>query len=439
MVLLGLIVWGSWLYLSTVLHNRGWWKSSPERQSARYVAFARAFVAVATRFRGGLIKLGQVASLRVDVIPEPITDELARLQDRVAPHPWEEIAEQIRRELGGSWDRHFAAFEREPLASASLGQVHRAQSREGRELAVKVLYPAIERSVAIDLAMTRLALTVLNWVSQADLLQVYRELRESLLGEMDYIREGRAAEEIARNLSRDSELWPHLRIPAIDWKTTSRRVLSMEFIEGVKINDLQAVGRQDVEIDDLVRWSSRAFLNMMFRDGFFHCDPHPGNLLVTPDGRLGIIDFGMNKRIAPEVLEGMRRNVIATVQRDAAGYADSLIALAVVQPRDRQAVMELAELSFSPEYFNLTPQELADLDFAEYFKRMRGNMKKIRSFQLPDGIVMWSRAFSLLYGLSVELAPGLRPLDIIGPYVIAFLASPESNTASAEASNGESG
>jgi predicted unusual protein kinase regulating ubiquinone biosynthesis (AarF/ABC1/UbiB family) len=396
--------------------------------SRRYIGFARYFVDVATRFRGGLIKLGQVASLRVDVIPDEITDELARLQDRVAPHPWEEIEAQLRRELGGPWEQHFGAFDREPIASASLGQVHRATSREGADLAVKVLYPGVERSVAVDLAMTRLALQVFNLVSIADLNQVYREVRQSLLGEMDYLREGRAAEEIARNLARDTELWSHLRVPTIEWKTTRRRILSMEFIEGVKINDSRAVASMGVDVDDLVRWAARAFLNMMFRHGFFHCDPHPGNLLVTPDGRLGIIDFGMNKRIAPEVMAAMRDNVIATVQRDAAAYADSLIALDVVGEKDRSAVMELAELSFDPAYFNLTPQELANLDFGEYFKRMRGHMKKIRGFQLPDGIVMWSRAFSLLYGLSVELSPGLRPLDVIGPYVVGFLQDPASNT-----------
>jgi predicted unusual protein kinase regulating ubiquinone biosynthesis (AarF/ABC1/UbiB family) len=420
-----------------VLHNRGWWKSTPDRLSARYIAFARAFVDVATRFRGGLIKLGQVASLRVDVIPDEITDELARLQDRVAPHPWDEIAEQLQRELGGSWEEHFDSIEREPIASASLGQVHRARSREGDDLAVKVLYPGIERSVAIDLAMTRLALAGFNPLAMADLNQLFRELRESLLGEMDYMREGRAAEEIARNLARDTDLWPHLRLPSIDWKTTRRRVLSMEYIEGVKINDTAALKAQGVEIDDLVHWATRSFLNMMFRDGFFHCDPHPGNLLVTPDGRLGIIDFGMNKRIGSEVLAAMRDNVIATVQRDAGAYADSLIALNVVRARDRETVMELAELSFDPEYFNLTPQELANLDFAQYFARMRVHMKKLRGFQLPDGIVMWSRAFSLLYGLSVELAPGLRPLDVIGPYVMGFLQGPASNTGAVAASKGE--
>ena len=440
MVLFGLICRGAWVYLSTVLHNRGWWKAGPGRLDARYAAFARHFVSVATRFRGGLIKLGQVASLRVDVIPDEITDELARLQDRVPPHPWDEIAAQICDELGGPWEQHFQTFEQEPVASASLGQVHRATSLSGDELAVKVLYPSVERSVAIDLAMTRLALSVFNLISKADLIQLYRELRESLLGEMDYLREGKAAEEIARNLATDVELWAHLRVPAIDWKTTSRRVLSMEFIDGVKINDRVALQAQGVQIDDLVTWATRSFLHMMFRDGFFHCDPHPGNLLVTPDGRLGIIDFGMNKRIAPEVLLAMRDNILATLSRDAAAYADSLVKMKVVLPQEHAAVMELAELSFDPAYFNLTPQELVSLDFSDYFKRMRGQMKKIRGFRLPDGIVMWSRASSLLYGLCVELAPGMRPLDVIGPYVLGFLqgqAGQAANTVGAAASKGE--
>ena len=152
---------------------------------------------------------------------------------------------------------------------------------------------------------------------------------------------------------------------------------------------------------------------------------------------MSLFDFGMNKRIAPEVLSALRDNILATISRNPAGYADSLIEMKVVLPSERRAVMELAELSFDPAYFNLTPQELVQLDFSDYFKRMRGQMKRIRGFRLPDGIVMWSRASSLLYGLCVELAPGIRPLDVIGPYVAGFLQGPISNTAGTAASKGE--
>ncbi|MCZ6784579.1 MAG: AarF/UbiB family protein [Proteobacteria bacterium] len=421
LILFGLIVRAAFLYLRTTLHNRGIWKSDPDRLIQHFTDFAVRFVRVATCFRGGLIKMGQMGSLRVDVVPDAVTDELAKLQDRVPAHPYHEIALQIERELGDSVRETFAEFDPEPIAAASLGQVHRARSKSGEVVAVKVLYPGIERSVAVDLAMTHLALRVFNWFSPADLLQIYREIRESLLGEMDYIREGRAAEECERNLRRDPELFRHLRIPTIRWETTTQRVLTMEYIPGVKINDRVSLDAQGVNVDDLVLWASRAFLTMMFRDGFFHCDPHPGNFIVDPEGRVGIIDFGMNKRIEPEILSAIRKNVVASVQKDADLYVESLLEVEIIRPADAPAVHELALMSFEPEYYNLTPQEMANLDFGEYFKRQRVHMKKIKSFQLPDGIVMWSRAISLLIGLASELAPGLRPLDVIGPFVLEFL------------------
>ena len=141
-------------------------------------------------------------------------------------------ARRSRRELGAPLEARFAAFETEPLASASLGQVHRARTLDGRDVAVKVLYPGIERSVAVDLAMTKLALWLFDWIAIADLMQVYRELRDSLLGEMDYVREARAGEEIARNLARDAELAARVRVPRIHWDLTTRRVLAMEFLDG---------------------------------------------------------------------------------------------------------------------------------------------------------------------------------------------------------------
>lgn len=416
-----LIGWAAWLYFRMSAQGRGWWRQDEAALAAAQHRFARHFVGVAQRMKGGLIKLGQVASLRVDVMPAEVTEELAKLQDRVAPHPYEEIAAQIEAELGRPVETIFASFEGEALASASLGQVHRARTLDGEEVAVKVLYPGVEKSVAVDLAMTKLGLWLFDWITVADLMQVYRELRESILGEMDYVREAKAAEEIAANLARDPAVAARVRIPSIRWDTTSRRVLSMEFLEGVRINERARLEAQGCDMQELVTWASRAFLHMMFRDGFFHCDPHPGNLLVDAEGRVVIVDFGMNKRVGPELRAAFRKNLVASIQRDPDLYAESLVEAGIVSPADVPAVKEIARLSFDPRYFNLTPKEVASLDVGDYVKEMRGRMKRIRSFQLPDGLVMWSRAASLLYGLAAELAPGLRPLDLFGPYVLEFL------------------
>jgi predicted unusual protein kinase regulating ubiquinone biosynthesis (AarF/ABC1/UbiB family) len=421
LVLLGLIGQAAWLYGRYRLSSRGWWSIDPARLEERVGRFAARFVRVATQFRGGLIKLGQVASLRVDVIPEAMTAELARLQDRVPPHPFEEIAAQIESELGRPAEEAFARIEPQALASASLGQVHRATDRQGREVAVKVLYPGVERSVAVDLRMTRLALWLFDRVLIADLMQVYAQLAASLLGEMDYEREGRAAEEIARNLASDPELFAQIRIPRIDWETTSRRVLTMEFIDGDKINDRAALEARGVDLEEAVARVTRAFLHMMFKDRFFHCDPHPGNLMIDTQGRVAIVDFGMNQRVAAEVMDGIRMNVLAAVTRNEDLWVDSMIRVGIIDESDREVARELARMSFDPTYYNLTPREITELDFAAYFAEMRRHMSRVRSFRLPDGLVSWSRAFSLLYGLALELAPGLRPLDVIGPYVLEFL------------------
>lgn len=420
-VLGALIVQAAALYLRSAFAQRVGWPAL-DVDGEHWGRFARRFVRVATRFRGALIKLGQVGSLRVEVLPDEVTAELASLRDRVEPHAYEEIAMQIEQELGAAPEQLFARFEREPMAAASLGQVHAATASDGRELAVKVLYPGIERSVAVDVAMAHVAMWLFDFLVVPDLMQVHREVRKSVRAELDYLQEGRAAEEIARNLAKDPELAKHVRIPAIHWDLTRRRVLAMEYVAGVKISAFEALPGREPTRDTLVLRASRAFLHMIFRDGFFHCDPHPGNLIVEPDGGLAIIDFGMHERLDPAVLAGIRRNILASVTRDADLYAQSLLEMGAVDPADLPVVREIAALSFDPAYYNLTPREMVALDLSSYLGRMRGHLKQLRTFRLPSGLVMGSRALSVLYGLVVELAPGLRPLDIFGPYALAFLA-----------------
>ncbi len=421
LVLLSLIFEAAWIYLLHRLGRKGWIRRDESWLEDRFARFAARFVRIATRFRGALIKLGQVASLRIDVIPDSMTAELVKLQDRVPPHAFEEIEVQIERELGRPLREIFPVFDEVPVASASLGQVHRARDRAGRDVAVKVLYPGVERSVAIDLRMVQLALWLFNPLVAPDLMSINAQLARSLRGEMDYEREGRAAERIKANLSRDEELFSHLRIPWIDWQATSRRVLTMEFIEGEKINDREALAVRGVDVPDAVAWATKAFLHQMFRDYFFHCDPHPGNLLVDREGRVAIIDFGMHQAIEPEVMDGIRSNVLAAVTRNEDLWVDSMIGIGIIREEDRVSARELARLSFDPAYYNLTPKELTEIDFGDYFSKMREHLWMIRSFRMPDGLVAWGRAFSLLYGLAAELAPGIRPLDIVGPYVLCFL------------------
>ena len=421
-VLLTLIAQAAWIYLRLVADGRGIWQQRPESLVALQERFARRFVRIAVREKGGLIKLGQVASLRVDILADEVSAVLSSLQDRVAPRPAEAIVAQIEAELGRPVDTAFASFDRNAIAAASLGQVHEATLPDGERVAVKVLYPGVERSVAVDLAAARIALWLFDWVVTPDLNQVYRELERSLRGEMDYEREADAADEVRANLARDPAVAARVRIPAIHRSHSAKRVLTMEFIDGVKINELAAHEANGVDLRELVTWATRAFLHMIFRDGFFHCDPHPGNLLVDAEGRIGIIDFGMNQRLDPRVMKMMRDNVMATVQRDETAYARSLLDGGVIRAEDLPVVEEIARVTFDPAYYNLTPKELAQVDFATYLREMRGHLKRLRHFRLPDGLVMWSRAVTLLMGLATELAPGIRPVELVGPYMMGFLS-----------------
>ena len=433
-VLATLIVHAALVYFMHRGVRRGWLRRDEAWLVERYTHLARRFVEIASRYRGGLIKLGQVASLRVDVIPESMTEQLVRLQDRVPPHPFSEIDAQIREELGAPADAVFASIEREPVAAASLGQVHRARDHAGRDVAVKVLYPGVERSVAVDLRMAKLALTLFDPFVVPDLPSIHAQIAASILGEMDYRAEGRAADRVRENLAKDPALFAKLRIPEIHWDTTATRVLTMEFIEGDKINDREALAARGLDVEEAVATATRAFLHQMFRDAFFHCDPHPGNLMVDLEGRVAIIDFGMNQGIEPEIVEGIRQNVLAAVTRNEALWVDSMIAIGILQEADREAARSLAQLAFDPQYYNLTPAEVAQLDFGDYFSKMREHLWTLSSFRIPDGLVSWGRAISLIYGLSAELAPGIRPFDVVGPYVLAFLQGDRATARSAASS-----
>jgi predicted unusual protein kinase regulating ubiquinone biosynthesis (AarF/ABC1/UbiB family) len=423
-VLLGLVARAAWIYLRFWADDRGLVRAREGAMAAAMQRFAVRFVRIAVAHKGGLIKLGQVASLRVDVLPEEVSAELAKLQDRVDPHPLAEIRAQIEHELGGTLEQHFASFSEQAIAAASLGQVHEARLATGERVAVKVLYPGVEKSVAIDLAAARVGLWLFDFITVAELAQVYAQVRDSIRGEMDYVAEGRAAEEVAGNLAADRELAKRTRVPRIHWGQTRRRVLTMEFVEGVKINDREALAARGLDPREIAVWAARAFLHQMFRDGFFHCDPHPGNLVVDDAGRIGILDFGMHQRLSPRVLTMLRETLLATVARDPVRYARAFLNAEMIRPEDLATVEEIGRISFDPKYFNLTPKELAQIDMSAYVTRMRSQMKRVGSFQIPDGLVLWGRAFSLLLGLASELAPGIRPMDVVGPYVIRFLGAP---------------
>jgi len=407
------------VYLALALHRRG----RLSRRTLGWIskAFGKTFVHAAERQKAGMIKIGQLGSLRSDLVPHEITDELSKLQDRVAPHAYDEIHAQLTHGLGRAPEDVFASFDPVPIAAASIGQVHHAVLQDGREVAVKVQYPGIERAVAVDMAVARFALWVFNFLTVADTRRLFNELLESIEAEMDYIQEGRMAEEVRANLSAVPEFKDRFVIPDIYWDYTSRRVLTMQYTPGIKINDQDGLRAAGLDIDETAVLCAHLFLHQIFRDGVFHADPHPGNLFVDPDGRIIVLDFGMNKRIDPKVRDAIRRNMVATVVRDVDAFADSMVDAGFVDAADREKIKDVARVQFDPRFWNVAPSEVADMDFNAYFMETREQMKQIQSFQLPNGVVMWGRALGLLSAMQGELMPDRAPYDVIGPYVMQFL------------------
>jgi ubiquinone biosynthesis protein len=276
------------------------------------------------------IKLGQLLSTRADLLSDAHIEALARLQDDVEPVPYEEIREVVEEDLGARVSNVFASFDEEPIASASLGQVHHAVLRDGREVAVKVQRPGIREVVARDLEVLHGVAGMLDDHTDAGeryhFDEMIEEFERSLARELDYRREAVSLTELGRNLAS----FERLTVPApIDGLVTGR-VLTMEHVEGTKVTGLSGLARLDIDGEALVDELFRAYLKQMLSDGFVHADPHPGNVLLTPDHRLALIDVGMVIRLEPTTRERMLRLLLAVA--DGEGDAAADVALAMGSP-----------------------------------------------------------------------------------------------------------
>lgn len=261
------------------------------------------------------VKLGQLASTRVDLIPEPIIKELEKLQDQVAPISFTEITEVLEKELGHPINEIFLELSKEPIASASIGQVHIGRLPTGEKVAIKVQRPAIEGKIEIDLQiladLTTLMEDKFDWARIYRLTEIVEEVGRSLRLELDYTTEAWNGEKIARQLKAHESYV----IPTIYWEYTTKRVLTMDFIEGTSLKEFTMIGTVE-EKKEMAKQIVDCMFQQIFLDGFFHGDPHPGNLFVLPNNRLALIDFGMVGRLSPTLKNDLASIVIALKRRE---------------------------------------------------------------------------------------------------------------------------
>ena len=289
-------------------------------------ATAQAFATDLESLGPTFIKLGQILSTRADLLPPPYLDALARLQDKVEPFPYDDVERTIREELGTRISHAFIEFDRVPIAAASLGQVHRALLRGGREVAVKVQRPGIREQVERDLSTFHEIAVVIDRIGAArtvDAARVLEEFKRTLLSELDYREEARNLVTISHRL-RDFE---NIVVPLPIDDFTTERVLTMDYVTGTKITAVSRVEWTEVDGTDLAEDLFRAYLQQILIDGVFHADPHPGNVLLTPDRRIALIDLGMIGRISGTLQEQLFKLILAIGEGRGEEAADVLIAL----------------------------------------------------------------------------------------------------------------
>jgi predicted unusual protein kinase regulating ubiquinone biosynthesis (AarF/ABC1/UbiB family) len=375
--------------------------------------------------RGVLIKVGQFLSSRVDILPEEYTMELSKLQDHVPPADITEIMKRVNEEIGSPEDV-FASFDETPIASASLGQVHRATLKSGEQIAVKVQYPGIEEVIAADIRTFGFIIRLLKiFYRRINLDVIYSEFSRIIHEELDYIQEGKSAAAFARNFSNN----PKIRIPVVYWPFTTSKVLTLEYLEGAKITDFDAIDAQGIDRKEVARELAAAYCQMLFTDGMFHGDPHPGNIFVRPGPEIVLVDFGMVDRISIPKREGLKRAFTAIVERDSLGLVRALVDMGFIPlTRNLQPLVQFVDRIFA-KYRDMSPGEFKAMDIEEIGDDIMEALRLSPSIQIPNDFILLGRVAGMLNGLGSQLDPDTNIIEIATPFAKRFIMAEEMSAA----------
>ena len=408
---------------------------------------ARRFHTLAVELGGLMIKVGQFMSSRLDVLPPEITTELAGLQDEVPPVPFAQIRASAESELGMSLEQAYATFDPEPVAAASLGQAHRARLAPDQaadagfvEVIVKVQRPGIETIVDVDLAALR---RIARWLrririvsERADMPALVEEFAVTSLEEVDYRHEAANAERFREKFAENARV----AVPEIAWERSTARVLTLADVTAIKVTDVDALRAAGIDPSEVASVFASVMFDQFFGFGFFHADPHPGNVFVTPVPEaertgdrpawlLTFIDFGMMGDISPSTREALRTVLVAAAARDGRGLVDGISRVGALLPSADVRELERAMTQLFARFGGMGFAELKQVDPREFrdFAGEFGELARALPFQLPENFLLVVRAASLTSGVCTSIDPGFNLWDAVEPYAARLLREERSD------------
>ncbi|MCW2164296.1 putative unusual protein kinase regulating ubiquinone biosynthesis, AarF/ABC1/UbiB family [Microbacterium hydrothermale] len=437
-----------WYELFLPRFGLGW--ISARGRTRRLQRIAQRFHVLAVDLGGLMIKVGQFMSSRLDVLPPEITKELEGLQDEVPAVPFAQMRARAEAELGMPLERAFASVDERPLAAASLGQAHRAVLADAladetgmRAVVLKIQRPGIDRIVDVDLRALRKVGVWLSKVAlvrdRVDMPSLVEEFAVTSLEEIDYLHEAANSERFAADFGGEGGV----AVPEVVWERTTRRVLTLQDVTAIKINDVDALRAAGIDPAEVAARFAAVMFDQLFDDGFFHADPHPGNVFVTPTGgttaagtpawRFTFIDFGMMGEVPPGLRRGLRRVLIAAASRDGKGLVDGIRDVGVLLPSADTVQLERAMTQLFSRFGGMGFAELQEVDPREFraFAIEFGDVVRALPFQLPENFLLIVRAMSLTSGMCSALDPAFNIWDAVEPYAQRLIREESGNTAQA--------
>jgi predicted unusual protein kinase regulating ubiquinone biosynthesis (AarF/ABC1/UbiB family) len=387
---------------------------------------------------GVIIKVGQFLSTRVDLLPDEYIEELALLQDEVPSVSFELIQRMVEQSFTMPLAEVFASFDPTPIASASLGQAHRAMLWTGQTVVVKVKRPGIDQIVEADLSALRFVIGQLNhWSAvrrRVDLPAIFQEFTRTLREELDYVAEAHNAERLGVAFAEN----PRVLIPRVYWSHVRRDVITLEYVPGIKVTAYERIEEAGISRSELAEILLQSYLQQFLVDGFFHADPHPGNVFARPGPTLVLVDFGMVGRLTARMRNDLRDVFLGIVKRDFNAIVRALVRLHFVRPGADLALIRRTVIWTVDTFYEMSFAELRDVDPKDILDQTY-DVFKLDAFQIPTNFAFLGRAVGTLSGLCTGLDPDFQFADVAGPYARRLMTEGHSRRATLQLARKEAG